>query len=254
MSAVPDSPHVYRDAEAVARAAARLFVLAAQTSVRARGRFHVALAGGSTPRRTYELLASAPYCAQVPWQAVEIYFGDERAVGPEDPRSNFGMVRECLLRPVGLPASQVHRMAGEQRPLADAAMSYQRDLATGFRTPPDGPAPRFDLVLLGMGTDGHTASLFPGTAALTQWHRWVVVNDVPQLGEQRLTFTMPVLVRARRTLFMVAGKDKAAMLARVFAWSPADPLPCQSAMPERGQAMWLVDAAAASRFGRGRHR
>jgi 6-phosphogluconolactonase len=235
-----------RDAEAVARAAAEELAGAASRAVAARGRFTLALSGGSTPRRLYALLADpgAPYRARVPWDRTHVFFGDERPVPPDHPESNYRMARETLLDHV--PVASVHRIRGEDPAAADA---YEAELRRFFGIAPGGAPPRLDLVLLGLGPDGHTASLFPGTAAVGETRRWVASPFVPRLGTRRVTLTLPVLDRARAVLFLVSGAEKAAALARVIGAAPgAAALPAGLVRPEGG-AVFVVDDAAASALG-----
>ena len=226
------------DAEELSRRAATEFVRCARGR-----RFSVALAGGSTPRRLYQLLADTPYREQVDWTQVEVFFGDERAVPPDHVDSNFRMAQEALLAPLDLPERQIHRMAGERDDLDAAAAEYASEIDNVIR----GTPPVFDLVLLGLGRDGHTASLFPGTAALSERRRWVVSNFVPQLNARRLTLTAPLLNHASRLLVLVAGADKRDALAAVLE-GPCDPerFPCQLVRPNHGELLWLVDRAAAA--------
>jgi 6-phosphogluconolactonase len=239
----------FADAEAVSRAAAEEFVRCASEAVAACGRFTVALSGGSTPRRLYQLLAGEPYRGQVDWGRVEVFWGDERSVPPDDKDSNYRMAREAMLAVVALPAGHVHRMEAERTDRDTAAREYQDEIARAFGVDPNGEPPAFDLVLLGMGPDGHTASLFPHTAALGEPKRWVVVNHVPQHHTDRMTLTYPVLNRAREVLFLVAGPDKAEPLAEVLQ-GPPDPqrLPSQRVRPTNGELLFFVDRAAAARL------
>jgi 6-phosphogluconolactonase len=227
----------------VTRAAAGRIVAAASAAIAARGRFTIALSGGSTPRALFELLAADPYRAKVDWPHVEICFGDERCVPPDDPASNYRMARQALLDHV--PA-RVHRMRGEDEPAA-AAAAYERELRELF-----GTTPRFDLVLLGMGDNGHTASLFPGLRAVEERERWVVAEYVGEVSMWRLSVTPVVLNAAAEDLFLVAGADKASMLHRVLE-GPRDPraLPAQVVAPADGRLVWLVDAAAAAALKQG---
>lgn len=235
--------------EPLSRAAADWFVDEARAAVQARGVCTVALTGGTTPRRTYELLAAERRRAEVPWDRLQLFWGDERAVPPDDERSNFRLARDTLLAPLGIPASQIHRLEGERADLDAAAAAYARTLAAVFAIPPDGPPPAFDLLLLGLGADGHTASLFPHAPALGERHRWVVAQHVPALDTDRLTLTMPVLNAARSTAVLVAGVHKAAALAGVLD-GPPDPerLPAQRIARTSGRLVWLVDEAAASQL------
>ncbi|HEX9049135.1 MAG TPA: 6-phosphogluconolactonase, partial [Anaeromyxobacter sp.] len=230
------------DAEEVARAAAEEVALAAARADAARGRFTLALAGGSTPRRLYALLADAraPFRARVPWERTHVFFGDERPVPPEHPDSNYRMAREALLDRV--PVASVHRIPGEDPAAAEA---YEDELRRFFEVPPGGPPPRLDLVLLGLGEDGHTASLFPGSPALDERARWVVSPFVERLGTRRTTLTLPILDRARAVVFLATGAGKAGALARVLAAAPgAAPLPAARVRPDAGAVVWIVDRAA----------
>jgi 6-phosphogluconolactonase len=244
------APSILRfpDAEAVSRAAAEAFAARAAQAVAARGRFAVLLSGGSTPRRMYQLLADPPLRDRVDWGRVEVFWGDERPVPPDHPDSNYRMAYEALLSKVPVPPAQVHRMEAGRADRDAAAREYQAAIARAFGVPDSGQPPAFDLALLGLGPDGHTASLFPGTAALHEKGRWVVVNHVPRLATDRMTVTAPVLNRAREVLFLVAGADKVEPLAEVLE-GPRDPerLPAQLIQPE-GRLGWFVDAAAAARL------
>lgn len=236
---------IHGSVEALTRATADEIIRAGRVALARHGRFDVALAGGATPRGVYRLLA-ADYADALPWSQVHLFFGDERAVPPDHPDSNCRMVRESLLS--GTPGtarqSRLHRMEAESPP-ALAADRYEEELRRHFAAAP--PAqPVFDLVLLGMGTDGHTASLFPGTAALGELHRAVVANEVPQLGTTRITLTFPCLNQAREILFLVAGADKAAMLAKVLHGDPTGArYPAQDIRPTSGTLTWMLDEAAA---------
>ncbi len=231
---------IFPDAEALSRAAAALFARAAQRAVRNAGRFVVALSGGQTPRRTYERLA-CPECRDaVPWEAVHVFWGDERCVPFEDPRSNACMAYEALLQHVPIPPHQIHPIRCEGDP-ETAAARYEALLRSFFREAP----PRFDLILLGLGEDGHTASLFPFHPAVTEQRRWVAA--VPEADPPRVTLTLPILNQARRVVFLVTGARKAGILREVLQ-EPPDPLrrPVQGVRPGPGRVLWLVDAAAAS--------
>ena len=240
---------VYPDAKTLARAAAEQFVHAAEKAVAARGQFNVALAGGSTPRATYSLLASAEFAPRpstllrtgVDWARVQVFWGDERCVPPDHPASNYALARETLLDHVPLPAGNVHRIRAELPPPQAAAL-YQKELEAVL-----GTGGRFDLILLGMGADGHTASLFPGTAALEEKTRWVVENYVASLDSWRVTLTLPVLNAARQVTFLVSGAAKAETLARVQA---GERLPAALVHPSPGRLTWMVDAAAAGQLER----
>jgi 6-phosphogluconolactonase len=225
------------DATELAATAAQRVVAASQAAIAERGRFALVLAGGDTPRMLYERLAAAPEGA-IDWARTTLFFGDERAVPPDHPESNYRMARESLLAPSAIPAEQVHRIMGEAAPQA-AAAQYEAVLREQFT----GDWPDFDLVLLGLGDDGHTASLFPGTAALDVTDRWVTANHVPALDAWRITLTLPALNQARELLFLVSGAGKAAALAAVLA--PGSDLPAARVQPVQGRVTWCIDADAA---------
>jgi 6-phosphogluconolactonase len=235
---------IYTDADGVARAAADRFVEIAQAAIAERGRFTVALSGGSTPRRMYELLASVEYRNRVSWASVHIFFGDERCVPPTDPESNYRMAVEAMISRLPIPAQHTHPMKCEDDPVEGARL-YEQELRSFFDAATAWP--RFDLVLLGMGDDGHTASLFPGTPAISEQHAWVMANRVEKLKTFRITLTAPAINHAAHTLFMVTGAGKAERLAEVL-YGPRDPdrLPAQLIQPVDGSLTWLVDRAAAS--------
>jgi 6-phosphogluconolactonase len=237
----------FEDAEAVAQFAAHEFVRRARAAIEARGAFKVALAGGSTPRRTFELLAQPTLASAVDWGATHVFFGDERSVPPGHPDSNFNTARLALLAHVPVPDSQVHRMTGENADLKQAAREYEDTIARVFAVPKGSVLPRFDLVLLGMGKDGHTASLFPHTKALTEARSWVVDNDVPAQKTQRLTLTATLINAARCVVFLVAGGDKKEPLRSVLEGARDEAqFPSQMIAPTEGDLVWLVDRAAAA--------
>jgi 6-phosphogluconolactonase len=242
MSAPAPDVRVLDGLPALARAAAEEWRARAGAAVAASGRFAVALSGGSTPRALYALLASAeaPFRDALPWDRTHVFFADERAVPPHHPHSNYGMARDALLAHVPLPPGSVHRMRGEDDP-ALAARAYEEELRALL-----GPAPRLDLVLLGLGADGHTASLFPGSPLLAERSRLVAAAEAGlEPLVRRVTLTLPVLEGAGRVLFLVAGARKAAALARVLRGGEgADPPPAARVRPAAG-ALWLVDRAAA---------
>jgi len=239
---------VFADGDALIATVAEVFVANASAAIRASGRSIVALSGGSTPNALYDLLATDEYRLRVDWTRVEIFWGDERCVPPDDPASNYGAARDHLLARVSVPERRVHRIRGEDDPAA-AAAAYESDLRGTFGAssgpPPTTPGSRFDLVLLGMGNDGHTASLFPGTAAVRESSRWVVAHQIAGMWRVSLT---PVLFNAgAEVLFLVAGREKAAPARRVLegAYEP-DLLPAQVIAPRAGRLRWFLDAAAAS--------
>jgi 6-phosphogluconolactonase len=235
---------VFDDAGALAEAAARTIGDVARRAVRERGRFMIALAGGATPRLTYMRLAQAPWIDAVPWDRTWVFFGDERGVPPEHPDSNYRMAQETLLGKVPVPPERVFRMAGERADLDEAAADYARALAAAFGTR-RGELPRFDLILLGMGIDGHTASLFPGSPALKEVFRPVVaVHAAAAAVPQRLTLTYPVLNRAAHVVFLVAGAEKARAVKAVLR--DGAPLPAGLVQPEDGRLLWMLDRPAAA--------
>lgn len=230
------------------RTAAERVIRAAGAALAARGRFDWVLSGGSTPAALYRLLASPGYAERVDWSRVHFFWSDERCVPPDHAESNFRMAREALLDAVVVSSNHIHRLQGELPPPA-AAQRYEAELAGCFGLEPGSGFPAFDLILLGMGADGHTASLFPGTPALTETRRWVVANEVATLGATRLTFTLPLLNASRAVLFLVAGADKAARLEQVVLRRAAPPWPAQLVRPHGAEPDWLVDAEAGSRLG-----
>lgn len=240
--------HVSQNLEALSRAAAELFVETAKARIEAAGTFFAALSGGSTPRRLYELLATSDYSDRVAWPKVHLFQVDERLVPPSHPDSNFRMIREAWLAPLRIRRDNFHRMPGEQADAGEAARQYALALERAIPNH-EGNFPRFDLVLLGMGNDGHTASLFPGSPALEERQRWVCPSSPGAGGLPRITLTYPVLNAAARIVFLVSGSEKAATLERVLQ-SPHAPqlLPAQGISPVNGQLVWYVDDAAVSRL------
>jgi 6-phosphogluconolactonase len=241
---------VYADADALAHAGAALVVERADQAIRAAGRFTIALSGGSTPRQLYARLASAEYRDRIDWSRVHLFWGDERAVAPTDAQSNFRMATEALLDHVAIAPAHVHRIQGEDDP-GVAAHEYERVLR-GLLGGNHGPAaaPRgLDLVLLGLGPDGHTASLFPHQSAAREHERWVVAEMVSAQVAWRVTLTPVVLNAAAAVVFLVSGLDKAAAVAAVIE-GPARPdeLPAQRIAPSSGHLLWLLDRAAASQL------
>jgi 6-phosphogluconolactonase len=234
---------VFDDPELVARAAAGRFAELARESVGARGLFAVALAGGSTPRRVYELLAGEEFRGLLDWPSVHVFFGDERAVPPDHADSNYRMANEALLSRVAVPERNVHRIEGVGDADANAS-EYESELRSLFG---EEEWPRLDLVLLGMGDDGHTASLFPETKALDERRAWVAANWVEKLGAWRVTLTAPAVNAARHVLFLVNGAGKAGRLREVLK-GERDPsrLPSQLIRPRDGTLEWFADRAAAA--------
>ena len=233
---------VYPDLESLSRAAAALLVTQANLAVADRGRFSVALAGGNTPRRTYELLATSPFSDQAPWDRVHVFWGDERCVPLTDPRSNARLAQEAWLDRVPIPADQIHPLNCAPDPAA-AARQYEAELRKFFA----GQPPRLDLVLLGLGDDGHTASLFPGAPVLKEGERWAAEVYLAEPGLNRVTLTAPLINQAAVVAFLVAGRAKAGAL-RAVLHGPRDPvrLPAQLIQPHHGALLWLTDQEAAA--------
>jgi len=234
--------------DAMTEAAARVMSDAART-VAAPARFSIALSGGSTPLGLYRRLSAPPWFARLPWARVELFFGDERAVPPEHPDSNFGQARHALLDRIPVPAGRVHRILGELAP-ADAARAYQVEVARALDVDPDGPAPALDLLLLGLGADGHTASLFPDTPALDERRAWFTAGLSPDPPHDRVTATVPLILAARRILMLVSGAAKASAVAAVVK-GPRDPRRIPGQIADTDRTDFFVDAAAATRLGAG---
>jgi 6-phosphogluconolactonase len=233
-------------------AAAEEVVRATTEAVAQRGRFTIALSGGSTPKSLFNLLATNARTT-LPWDRMFFFWGDERHVPPTDPDSNYRMAEETMLSKVPVPAGNVFRMPAENPDAAAAAEAYEKTLQKFFaldlseKTP--GKFPRFDLILLGMGPDGHTASLFPGTAALQEKSRLVVANWVDKMKTHRLTLTLPVLNAAACLAFLVSGTDKAPALHAVLeSDAPGEQYPSKLVHPRDGKLIWLIDRAAASQL------
>jgi len=257
MAESPSQPKllIAKDFDELVRDAALFFADCAEQAVALNGRFTVALSGGSTPRGLHRVLAGHTddaalknRVATIPWEKTEIFFGDERYVPADDPQSNFLMARETLLSEVPVPDDQIHPMWTNFENPQDAAQSYEQALQQVFNPAP-GEVPQLDLILLGMGTDGHTASLFPGTAAIHEKERWVVAHWVESLQTNRITLTPPVLCNARHVAFLVDGEKKADVLRRVLEgpYVP-DELPSQVVRPTHGTLTWFLDTAAASQL------
>jgi 6-phosphogluconolactonase len=252
---------VHADSDELTRAAADELTRAAESAVRERDRFTIALAGGSTPKRLYQLLANGhePFRARLPWAKSHFFWGDERHVPPDHPKSNYRMAREAMLDAVPVPPGNVHRIEAENPDAAAAAARYEEDLRAFFHLAhlahlADAELPRFDLVLLGLGADGHTASLFPGSAAVHEAERLVIAPWVEAQKSFRITLTPPVLNAAAVVLFLVSGEEKAAVLAAMFEEDRAggsksnrdvDRYPAQIVRPVAGKLLWMVDRTAA---------
>jgi len=241
---------VYPDADALARAAAVELASLAREGIAERGIFTLALSGGSTPKKLYTLLANDLEFRDFPWADTQLFFGDERHVPPVHQDSNFLMTQNSLMTSGRVPQSHLHRVPAEMADASEAAARYDVELRAFF------PAekclngfPRFDAVLLGMGPDGHTASLFPGSQGLAETQRWVIANWVEKFKTDRITFTFPVLDAARNILLLVAGPDKADMLHEILVTKRGEAAyPVQRVVPVDGRKVWMLDIAAAAKL------
>lgn len=231
----------------LADVAATEFAGAAGEAIADRGRFTVALSGGSTPRAFHQRLTRKPHRSGIPWKKVLFFWGDERCVPPADERSNYRMAKETLLDPLQIPPANVFRMEGERKPASAAAAAYEAILREQLADA--GRFPRLDLALLGIGSDGHTASLFPGMPALAEKRKWAISTHMPGAPERRITLTYPVFNAARRVLFLVSGQDKSGPVSKIVKKEPGyRSLPASGIRPGRGSLLWLLDEAAASRL------
>jgi len=224
-----------------------MFVEHARSAIAARGMFTVALAGGSTPRRLYALLASEQdaFRQQVPWDRIQFFWGDERHVPPDHSDSNYRMANEAMLSRVPVPKHNIHRIQAENPDASQAANQYAEELRACFGSE-SAKVPRLDFILLGMGADGHTASLFPGTTALQEQNRWVVSNWVDKFQTQRITMTPPLLNNAACVVFLVQGDEKAEPLRAVlYGERKPETYPSQLIQPVQGECYWLLDRMAA---------
>ena len=234
---------VMADLAELSRRGAELFVTAAAESIGARGRFSVAVSGGSTPRALFQLLATEEFRTRVDWERTHFFWADERCVAPDHPDSNFKVAHDLLLIKLALPSDHIHRIPGELAPEA-AAFAYERDLRGFFAGE---RIPAFDLILLGMGEDGHTASLFPGEKGIAKKERSAIAVYVEKLHSHRVTLTLPVLNSACRVVFLVAGKEKAVTVQEVLKGT--NPLlPAAQVNPPEGSLTWLLDKEAAGKL------
>jgi 6-phosphogluconolactonase len=243
---------VFPDAASLTRRAADEFLKSVNEAVAEKGSFTIALAGGSTPKALYSLLTEDPaYSSKIPWNQIRFFFGDERHAPPDSPESNFHMANQTLFSKGLVKPEQITRIRGEYDDTEKAALEYEQALRAYFKLR-DGEYPRFDLVLLGMGEEGHTLSLFPGTKALHATNRIVVRNWVGKLYTERITLTVPAANQAKRVMFSVTREDKALALKAVLE-GPYEPeqLPAQFIQPVNGSLLWLVDQAAASKLSPG---
>jgi 6-phosphogluconolactonase len=239
---------VFENLEALSRAAAEDFTGLANQQKPAGSPFIAALSGGSSPKRFYELLATPEFSSRIPWPRVHLFQVDERAVPPDSPQSNYKLIRETMLDHIPLPTENLHRMAAENPDRDGVAKAYAAELrrVAGVK---EGEWPQLDLIYLGIGEEGHTASLFPGTAALDESKLAVSPNYVPQVKMWRMTLTLPVLNNAARIVFIVSGAQKAPILRQVLKEShPSAPLPAQLIQPAHGSLAWYVDRAAAQQL------
>jgi len=237
---------IYPDIDSLSQHAAQYVVRIASESIAARGRFTIALSGGTTPRKLYILLGSELYSSQINWQQVYIFWGDERCVAPDNPDSNYYMAQEVLLSKIPIPALQVHRMPADQTDRNAASQAYTAEMQSTFGTH---AIPNFDLIQLGMGPEGHTASLFPHQASLHEAQRLVMPVSVPKPPPDRLTFTPPLLNSARNILFLVSGSEKAEALQAVLEgeYQPEE-YPAQIVRPPDGEVVWMLYNAAAAKI------
>jgi len=244
MVATPEV-HIFQDLRELALEAVDLFAWLGGQAISKTGRFHVALSGGSTPETLYSTLVTG-HGPQVDWSKVHFFFGDERCVPASHSESNFGRANASLFLPLQIPPAHIHPMNGEENP-DTAAREYEKTLATVFNVSHD-QLPRFDLILLGLGQDGHTASLFPGTVAVNGGQRWVVPGRSPSGIHARLTLTLKVINHAAVILFLVAGPDKAPVTRAILEPATADTstYPASLVRPEQGRALWFLDEAASS--------
>ncbi len=233
-----------RDAAGLAKHGAQLVLEAAAAAYRDHGKFVLCLTGGSTPKRLYELLSEPYYKERIDWGNTIVLFGDERCVPPTDDQSNYKMAKEAFLSKVPLPEKNIYRMAGEMTPATEGARAYEQSLKALFK----GYFPKIDLLLLGVGDDGHIASLFPNTDALKETEKWVVANRVEKLSSNRITLTLPVINNARRVLFLVSGDSKAGVIKEILREDmPKTRYPAQLVATYEGEVTWLLDKAAMSK-------
>jgi 6-phosphogluconolactonase len=242
----PAKPKLFlaRDEAALAKHAAQLVLEASAAAFRDHGRFYFCLTGGKTPRKLYETLADPYYRDRIEWTNTLLLWNDERCVPPADPESNFKMANDALLTKVPIPEKNVFRMPAEMTPPNAAAKAYEQTLKTIFK----GYFPKIDLMLLGVGDDGHIASLFPKTEALNETEHWVVMNHVEKLSSNRITLTLPVINNARRILFLVSGEAKAGIVKEILRTDlPTNRYPAQLVKTYEGEITWIFDKAAMSK-------
>ena len=236
---------IFPDQAELARGAANEFARLAREAVRERKLFTVALSGGSTPRTLYSLLAEEPFRSELPWHETHFFWGDERHVPPTHSESNFRMAYETLLSKTPIPSENIHHIKTEEPEPAEAANEYEQELKSFFKLS-SGQLPRFDLMLLGLGTDGHVASLFPETAALQDREHLCVVNWAAKLKAWRFTLTLPVLNNAANVVLLVGGEEKASIVRAVLTGERTEKYPAQLVQPTNGNLLWLLDRSAGS--------
>lgn len=248
MPSVPDI-RIHNDSQAVAEAAAEFMLEVGREAVRAKGRFVLALSGGTTPETLYRVLASPAFINRFDWSSTIFFFSDERCVAPNDPRSNYALADKTLFTPLNIPPSQIYRMAGESSNPQAAASEYEQQLRLATNTAPSVP-PSLDLILLGLGEDGHTASLFPGSPILRDSRRAIATTQSPKDPPNRLTMTLAAINRASVVLFLTTGSDKAEVVRAIL-----DPkteaerqLPASLVKPEEGRLTWFLDQTAAAKL------
>lgn len=239
------SVEIFSGPDELARGAAEHFVTRSVKAVANRGSFSVALSGGSTPKRLYDLLAdtSESFRDRVPWNSIHFFWSDERHVAPDHPDSNYRMANEILLSRVPVSRNKVHRIQSENPNAAEAATAYEKIIRELCEDSP----PQLDLILLGLGTDGHTASIFPGAEVLRETKRLVAASWVEKLKTDRITMTLPLINNARSILFLVSGPEKAGIVREIFQ-GPANIFPAQAVRPNHGELLWVLDNDAASRL------
>ena len=237
---------IYPDIDTLSQEAAQYIVRLANQSIVTHGRFTIALSGGSTPKKLYGLLGSEPFRSQIDWAQVEIFWGDERCVSPDDPESNYAMAQQVLLSKIPIPNNRIHRMPADQSDREAASQAYTEEMRRTFGT--DG-IPAFDLIQLGMGPEGHTASLFPHQPSIHEQQRLVMPVSVPKPPPDRLTFTPPLLNAAHNILFLVTGSEKSDAIHTVLEgdYNP-DEYPAQIVQPEHGEVVWILDKEAAAKI------
>lgn len=239
---MPHNIFISENLQALSRAAAEMFVRIGGEAIERNNRFTVALSGGSTPKLLFKTLASDEFRLRIDWTKTFFFFGDERNAAPDSPESNYRMARENLFEPLEIPAENVYRWRAEWQNAEEIALDYEKNLTDFFKT----EMPRFDLILLGMGADGHTASLFPETSALTETQKLAVANWVKKLDSFRLTFTFPLINNAANIIFLIGGAEKAEMLKTVLEGEfEPQKFPAQNVNPRDGNLFWLIEKDAA---------